>query len=405
MRKSGKSSKFVPLSASDLAQDKYLLPGRRPCTCEASRHNLINNCLKCGRIVCEQEGSGPCFTCKHLVCTRGEQEIIARQSKQSFKLYNKLMSTDSNNETIDMNVKLDSKLQSAIQHRDKLIEYDRNAERRTKVIDDENDYFHVNSQWLSEKERKILNKKKEEMHDKMHSRRNNAFTFDFAGRKVVEDIPDLSIDPDDLLKSDTSIFEFQEHDFSDLPSNIQPVFIEDKRHRDYYDAVPIDEGVNKRSKLRIQDKELQEMSDEGMCLSMHQPHASLLTAGIKKHEGRVWYTSYRGRLWIHAAGKVPIKEEITDIETFYSRRQGYCAFPQTYPTGCLLGCVDVVDCLPQEEYKNQFPEGESASPYVFICENPQELKLKIPMKGQHKLFKLDSNVLQAGKKLLCRQTC
>lgn len=34
---------------------------------------------------------------------------------------------------------------------------------------------------------------------------------------------------------------------------------------------------------RIQDRELQEMSDEGMCMSMHQPWASLLVAGIKMY--------------------------------------------------------------------------------------------------------------------------
>ena len=28
-------------------------------------------------------------------------------------------------------------------------------------------------------------------------------------------------------------------------------------------------------------------------------------------------------------------------------------FPETYPSGCLLGCVDVVDCLSQEEYLQQ----------------------------------------------------
>ena len=33
--------------------------------------------------------------------------------------------------------------------------------------------------------------------------------------------------------------------------------------------------------LRIQDRELQEMSDAGMCLSMHQPWAHLLVKGIK----------------------------------------------------------------------------------------------------------------------------
>lgn len=34
--------------------------------------------------------------------------------------------------------------------------------------------------------------------------------------------------------------------------------------------------------IRIQDRDIQEMSDDGMCLSLHQPYASLLVAGIKK---------------------------------------------------------------------------------------------------------------------------
>ncbi|CAJ0952997.1 unnamed protein product [Ranitomeya imitator] len=41
------------------------------------------------------------------------------------------------------------------------------------------------------------------------------------------------------------------------------------------------EDSDERRRLRIQDKELQEISDQGMCLSMHQPWASLLVAGIK----------------------------------------------------------------------------------------------------------------------------
>ncbi len=38
-----------------------------------------------------------------------------------------------------------------------------------------------------------------------------------------------------------------------------------------------------------------EMTDQGLCLSMHQPHASLLVAGLKVHEGRTWYSAHRGR--------------------------------------------------------------------------------------------------------------
>lgn len=44
------------------------LLGRHACQCQASKHKLVNNCIKCGRIVCEQEGAGPCFFCENLVC-------------------------------------------------------------------------------------------------------------------------------------------------------------------------------------------------------------------------------------------------------------------------------------------------------------------------------------------------
>lgn len=34
--------------------------------------------------------------------------------------------------------------------------------------------------------------------------------------------------------------------------------------------------------MRLQDKDIQEMSDRGVCLSMHQPYASLLVENIKR---------------------------------------------------------------------------------------------------------------------------
>lgn len=43
-----------------------------------------------------------------------------------------------------------------------------------------------------------------------------------------------------------------------------------------------DKGREDRASLRLQDRELQEMSDGGWCLSMHQPWASLLVRGIKR---------------------------------------------------------------------------------------------------------------------------
>lgn len=62
-------------------------------------------------------------------------------------------------------------------------------------------------------------------------------------------------------------------------------------------------------------------------------------------------------------------------------------FPKRYPTGCLLGCVNLTDCLSQEEYISRYPQGENESPFIFICEDPVLLANYFPIKGQHKICK------------------
>lgn len=92
---------------------------------------------------------------------------------------------------------------------------------------------------------------------------------------------------------------------------------------------------------RVQDKELLEISDLKKCMSMHQPWASMLVAGIKKHEGRSWYSSHRGRLWIAATAKPADPEEIKAMENVYRRyyNDAKIEFPRQYPSACLIGCV------------------------------------------------------------------
>lgn len=53
--------------------------------------------------------------------------------------------------------------------------------------------------------------------------------------------------------------------------------------------------------------------------------------------------------------------------------------------GCLVGCVDLVDCVPQEEYLELYPNGEVEDPYVFVLANPQMLSVKLPMDGKLKI--------------------
>ncbi|KAK3584707.1 hypothetical protein CHS0354_036484 [Potamilus streckersoni] len=426
---SKKKQKFVPLySQEGQAKTVVHLPGRHSCECQASKHKLINNCLQCGRVVCEQEGSGPCHFCGKLVCTREEQDILSRGSKKSEKLWQFLMKDASSMnylkktsaEAQDFIPTTDNKtknsLEKAIQHKDKLLEYDQTSARRTQVIDDESDYFSTDSKWLSDSERAALKKREEELRaQRFASRKDRKVTLDFAGRRVVEE--DGSFDMynanDDVVqqiqygarpKTTKSIPDKTEHLNLVNPNILQPApkFIpQEKMHSTNLRGQEPSVGPEiKRSGMRIQDRELQEMSDEGMCLSMHQPWALLLIKGIKIHEGRNWYTAHRGRLWIAATAKSPSPQEIADVEQSYRYllKDPKIELPSSYPVGCLLGCVEMVDCLAQDLYRQQYPDGESASPFVFICENPKELVVKFPIKGKHKIYKLDLHIHQAAKK-------
>ncbi|XP_037511593.1 activating signal cointegrator 1 isoform X1 [Rhipicephalus sanguineus] len=411
-----RKQRFVNLySQEGRARDVVLLPGRHPCECQAHRHALINNCLRCGRIVCRQEGSGPCFTCGNLVCTNEEKEILSHDSKKSHQLRNKLM-----NQTIDEG------LAKAIEHKNRLLEYDRTSERRTRVIDDNADYYSSDNKWLTLEQREMIRKKEQELRAEQHaSRRQQKVTLDFAGRQVVKEDPQhASIQS--LLQSlvapmaetninDRVCREVESTHFMDPALDMPPpeymptgALRAPKRNRPMGDNSLVSTSSSGQVlSSRIQDRALMEMSDDGFALSVQQPFAGLLVSGIKKHEGRAWFTTYRGRLWIHAASRQPSQEDISEVVGIYRKivnETEVVKFPDEYPTSCLLGCVNLVDCLPQDIYREQYPFGECFSPFVFICEEPQELKTKFPMKGQHKIFKMDSRLHHAAKKtLLCPQ--
>ncbi|XP_040824913.1 activating signal cointegrator 1 [Ochotona curzoniae] len=433
-----KKTKFVNLYTRE-GQDKLavLLPGRHPCDCLGQKHKLINNCLVCGRIVCEQEGSGPCLFCGSLVCTHEEQDILQRDSNKSQKLRKKLMAGADHSGKIDISTqdilphqesRLKSGLEKAIKHKDKLLEFDRTSIRRTQVIDDESDYFASDSnQWLSKVEREALQKREEELRELRHaSRLSKKITIDFAGRKILEDGNPLAeyhsrldeaiqaIANGTLNQSLSRLDRSSEDPVAVLVNpNLRqspPQWVDHtcagSQKKAFRSAGLGVESSLHPHQLRIQDEEFQEGFDGGWCLSMHQPWASLLVRGIKRVEGRSWYTPHRGRLWIAATGKRPSPQEVSELQATYRLLRGKdVEFPNDYPSGCLLGCVDLTDCLSQKDFKEQFPDmsQESDSPFVFICKNPQEMVVKFPIKGNPKIWKLDSKIHQGAKKGLMKQ--
>ncbi|KAL4567454.1 hypothetical protein LXL04_023038 [Taraxacum kok-saghyz] len=158
------------------------------------------------------------------------------------------------------------------------------------------------------------------------------------------------------------------------------------------------------------------------CLTMHQPWASLLVYGIKRIEGRSWPSPVTGRLWIHAAGKVPEPETIKAMEDFY--RQLYeldgvtdLKFPEHYPVSRLIGpvwlvvmlrnviefccCVEVVGCVTSEELTSweDIPQGarpEGLTPFCWLCEQPQKLIVPFEMRGYQGVYNLEKRILEGA---------
>eukprot|EP01018_Ginkgo_biloba_P038501 Gb_33235 [translate_table: standard] len=158
-----KGSKVITLA--EAAKGSIVFQRGIPCDCQARRHKLVSNCLSCGKIICEQEGEGPCSFCGALVLCEGSN--YAGLDKTAFPL--------SEAEAV------------AEAFKNRLVDYDRNAAERTIVIDDQSDYYEIEGNtWISEEEKQLLRKKQEEIEEAECARRKKVIvTLDLVGRKVV----------------------------------------------------------------------------------------------------------------------------------------------------------------------------------------------------------------------------
>ncbi|GFR42813.1 hypothetical protein Agub_g3703 [Astrephomene gubernaculifera] len=73
--------------------------------------------------------------------------------------------------------------------KDRLVEYDRNAAKRTTVIDDQSDYFEIDTNaWLTDQEREEFRRRRQLEEEAEKARRQRlTYTIDLIGRKVVLD--------------------------------------------------------------------------------------------------------------------------------------------------------------------------------------------------------------------------
>ena len=117
------------------------------------------------------------------VLTRSERyRVLEGNSKKTQDLIAKLSKLPRPEDDRKKEAAAEKHMESARKQKEKLLEFDRTSAQRTKVIDDQADYFASESPWLSEEEKEVLRKKEQAYRDmKDRLRRKVKITIDFAG--------------------------------------------------------------------------------------------------------------------------------------------------------------------------------------------------------------------------------
>ena len=128
------------------------IPKNKPCGCFGNKHKPLTNCLRCGRISCEQEGIDDyCHFCGYYI-----------------------------EDYATINTTGDAKADSALKHKERLLEFDRTSAARTHIHDDQEDYFVAStSMWASEQEQEDARALEEERQKKLHERQKLKLNINF----------------------------------------------------------------------------------------------------------------------------------------------------------------------------------------------------------------------------------
>jgi len=131
------------------------------------------------------------------------------------------------------------------------------------------------------------------------------------------------------------------------------------------------------------------MTEPLRCLSVRQPWAWAICAGVKKIENRVWQTEHRGPIAIQAGkSKVMLKEMAAN---------GLDLSPDLFEFGAIIGIAQLVDITPiKEERGNPWAVG----PYCLHLGSAYFLREPIPARGSLQLVRLKDDVSDQVRRAL-----
>ncbi|XP_026189858.1 uncharacterized protein LOC34622622 [Cyclospora cayetanensis] len=120
----------------------------------------------------------------------------------------------------------------------------------------------------------------------------------------------------------------------------------------------------------VEQQAAEDAEDAGVCLTVSQPHASLIVSGFVTKEVRSWLSAYRGRLWIHAAEAAPSGAAVSAAEAQCEREA--------------LQAVSAVSSTK---------EGSESEAFLFCFERPQLLRVPLKVRGGERFWCLPKSLL------------
>jgi hypothetical protein len=144
------------------------------------------------------------------------------------------------------------------------------------------------------------------------------------------------------------------------------------------------------------------------AISLLQPWAWLLAAGIKRFETRSWPTSYRGVTYIHASkGFGKQQERLFLSDKFQRYTNMYNITPADLVRGAIIGKATLVNVYTAEEFKSRFDAETIAREgilgditdgrYVWEYSGHQLFPIHEPVKGNLGIWYYDN--IQLERKL------
>lgn len=195
---------------------------KRKCNCMAQRHALLSaapNCLNCGKVICTKEGLGPCTFCGTPLLSASEIQAMVRvlkdeRGKEKMDLNNasqkraeigraprpfSALSTPGaltpNTSAPSSDDELD-RLAKAKQHRDKLLKFQADNAKRTRIYDEAADFETPDaglSQWATPQERALQLKRQQKVLREQewnarpdYEKRQMVVSIDIVGGKAVK---------------------------------------------------------------------------------------------------------------------------------------------------------------------------------------------------------------------------